>query len=336
MRRLIAFALVLLAARSAHAAAGPLPAYREVLNLRYAPGAGNRHTLDVFIPAGYGEKKASRPVVLFVHGGTWMAGDKNFFGMYRGVGRALASGGMVAVLANYRLSPRVRHPEHVKDVACAFAWTYRNVHRYGGDPSRIFLAGHSAGAHLVSLLITDETYLKDPELKLDDAARRSVRGVVSVSGVYRIPAPDEFHLMARRIVENLVGEPDSGGLAAKALAPALLVVGDKVNPFGLVFGKDRDVQTRASPLTHVRKGLPPFLVLNAEREVPGLWPMADEFVAALKKNGVPVDHQEIGGATHRTIVKRLHNPRDDAARLVLEFVGRQAALAAAAAPLKGG
>src|SRR5262249_49568463 len=156
MRRLIAFALVLLAARSAHAAAGPLPAYREVLNLRYAPGAGNRHTLDVFTPAGYGEKKAPRPVVLFVHGGTRMAGDKNFFGMYRGVGRALASGGAVAVLANYRLSPRVRHPEHVKDVACAFAWTYRNVHRYGGDPSRIFLAGHSAGAHLVSLLITDE------------------------------------------------------------------------------------------------------------------------------------------------------------------------------------
>src|SRR5262249_52759848 len=107
MRRLIAFALVLLAARSAHAAAGPLPAYREVLNLRYAPGAGNRHTLDVFTPAEYGGKKASRPVVLFVHGGTWMAGDKNFFGMYRGVGRALASGGSGAVLATYRLSPRV-------------------------------------------------------------------------------------------------------------------------------------------------------------------------------------------------------------------------------------
>jgi acetyl esterase/lipase len=255
-----------------------------------------------------------------------MMGDKNFFGLYRGVGRFLASQGIVAVSINYRLSPGVRHPEHIKDVARAFAWTYRNIDHYGGDRSRMFLAGHSAGAHLVSLLATDERYLKDPDLKLDDKARKSIRGVVAVCGVYRLPDPVEFQFMARRTVNNLVGEPDSGSVA-RALGPALMLLSTKVNPFALVFGKDEDVQTKASPISHVRKGLPPFLLLNAETEVPGLWRMAEEFVTALQKSGVEVDHQEIKGVTHRTIVKRLHHPSDDAARMVLDFVNKQAARA---------
>src|SRR5262249_4735310 len=106
------------------------PEVRQTLNLRYHDGR-DRQLLDVFAAA----HKA--PVVLFVHGGTWMYGDKNFFGQYRNVGRFLARNGIVAVLINYRLSPKVKHPEHVKDVARAFAWTVRNVEKYGGDPRNI-------------------------------------------------------------------------------------------------------------------------------------------------------------------------------------------------------
>src|SRR4051794_2017887 len=95
----------------------PTHAVEEALDLRYH-GHDPRQVLDVFRPKG----QTGRPVVLFVHGGAWMIGDKNFFGLYRGVGRYLASHGVVAVLINYRLSPQVRHPEHVRDVARAFAW----------------------------------------------------------------------------------------------------------------------------------------------------------------------------------------------------------------------
>ena len=143
----------------------------------------DRQKLDVFSPKG----ACNRPVVIFVHGGGWMIGDKNMFGLYRGVGRFLASKGYVAVLVNYRLSPGVKHPEHVRDVARAFAWMRRHIAEHGGAADQIFLAGHSAGGHLVSLLATDPRYLKAPELKLRDRDRAAIRGVISVSGVYRIP-----------------------------------------------------------------------------------------------------------------------------------------------------
>jgi acetyl esterase/lipase len=119
----------------------------------------SRHRLDVYQPQG----KSSCPVVFFLHGGAWIAGGKDdVFGIYGygAIGRCLAERGLVVVMANYRLSPRVRHPEHIKDAAQAFAWTCKNIARYGGDPHQIFVVGHSAGGHLAALLTTDESYLK--------------------------------------------------------------------------------------------------------------------------------------------------------------------------------
>ena len=294
--------------------------FREVHDVRYAPGAGVRHTLDLFVPTKADKK---RPVVLFVHGGTWMIGDKNYFGIYRGVGQSLARNGVLTVVPNYRLSPQVKHPEHVKDVARAFAWVRKNAERYGGDPDCIFLVGHSAGGHLVSLLATDESYLKDPELGLDGKARQAIKGVVSLSGVYRIPEKDEFRAIAQRSVAILVGEPGSGRVAT-TLGPALLFVSGAVNPFGLVFGKDRGVHVKASPIHHVRKGLPPFLLLTAESEVPGLWKMADDFHDSLKKHGVEAELHLVDGVTHRSIVKQLHRVEADTTKRVLAFIARLA------------
>src|SRR6266851_5939819 len=156
-----------------NSAAAPHETYivQETLDIRYHD-ASDRQVLDVLRPKGLED----RPVVLFVHGGAWMIGDKCLFGLYRNFGRFLAKNGIVAVMINYRLSPDVKHPEHIKDVARAFAWTRRHVKDYGGDPDRIFLCGHSAGGHLVSLLATNEAYLQDESLKLQDADRKAIRG----------------------------------------------------------------------------------------------------------------------------------------------------------------
>jgi len=100
-----------------------------------------RHRLDVYRPRG----KGRCPVLFFVHGGGWVAMSKDdVFGLYGygTIARDLARRGLVVVLPNYRLSPGVRHPEHIKDVARAFAWTCRNVRKYGGDPDQIFVGGH--------------------------------------------------------------------------------------------------------------------------------------------------------------------------------------------------
>jgi acetyl esterase/lipase len=319
--------LFLLSAVAAVPAAAPpavRPAIRQALDVHYYPGNG-RQTLDVFAPAL--SDKRPLPVVVFVHGGTWIAGDKNHFGLNRGVGRFLARHGVVAVLINYRLSPGVKHPEHARDVARAYAWTCRNVARYGGDPTRIVLAGHSAGAHLACLVATDKTYLDDPELKLTDRDRDALRGVVGVSGVYRIPPPEEFRKMSAAIVDHLVSRAAPKKLAG-VLTPVLLRAGESLNPFALVFGSDSEVQKQASPLYHVRKGLPPFLLLYADREVPGLAMMAEDFAAALRKAGDPVVLKEIPGCTHRSIVVQMHDNREEAGKLFLDFISRYTSSAA--------
>jgi len=133
-----------------------------------------RHKLDVYVPKGCKDF----PVVFFVHGGSWKSGNKN---LYVAIGNAFAKLGLGVVITNYRLSPQVKHPAHIEDVARAFAWTCANIGKYGGRPDRIFACGHSAGGHLVSLLATDPTYLKAENRSPSDIA-----GVIAVSGVYRI------------------------------------------------------------------------------------------------------------------------------------------------------
>src|SRR5262245_8922933 len=141
-----------------------------------------RHKLDVYVPKG----KKDFPVVLFVHGGTWRSGNKN---LYAALGQSLASDGLGCVICSYRLSPKVQHPAHIEDVAKAFAWTYDNIGKYGGKKDQIFVCGHSAGGHLVSLLATDPQYLKAEKRSISD-----IRGVISISGVYQIVATEEvFH-----------------------------------------------------------------------------------------------------------------------------------------------
>jgi acetyl esterase/lipase len=133
-----------------------------------------RHTLDVYTPKG----KKDFPVVLFVHGGSWRSGNKN---LYAALGQSLAADGIGCVICNYRLSPAVRHPAHVEDVAKAFAWTCDNIGKYGGKKEQLFLCGHSAGGHLVSLLVTDPQYLK-----AEKHSPSEVKGVAAFSGVYEI------------------------------------------------------------------------------------------------------------------------------------------------------
>ena len=137
-----------------------------------------KHKLDLYLP----RDKKDFPVVLFVHGGAWILGDKKFFGVHEAVGEMFARHGVGAVLTNYRLSPKVKHPEHVKDVARAFAWVHKNIKKFGGRPDQLFVCGHSAGGHLAALLATDESYLKAEGLTL-----KAIRGAMPISGVYVIP-----------------------------------------------------------------------------------------------------------------------------------------------------
>jgi dipeptidyl aminopeptidase/acylaminoacyl peptidase len=133
-----------------------------------------KHKLDIYVPKG----QRGFPVVVFIHGGAWKSGDKQIYGK---LGDVLCANGIGVVITNYRLTPKVQHPGHIQDVAKAFAWTCRNIGKFGGRADEVFVMGHSAGGHLAALLATDESYLRAENLSLG-----SVRGAIPLSGVYRI------------------------------------------------------------------------------------------------------------------------------------------------------
>jgi len=130
--------------KEAEKPAAPRWEVQRLKDLAYYSGPGAdpiKHKLDLYVPKG----KKDFPVVFFVHGGAWRHGDKSWLGVYSTLGLAWARHGVGTVVINYRLSPAVTHPEHIKDVARAFAWVHKNIRQYGGRPDEIFVTGHSAG-----------------------------------------------------------------------------------------------------------------------------------------------------------------------------------------------
>jgi acetyl esterase/lipase len=152
-------------------ALAPKARIAETRDVRYAEG--DRRFLDIYAPAGSGPA----PVVVFIYGGGWKDGDKS---QYRFVGAALAARGYLTVVPDYRLFPAVRFPVFLQDNATAVAWTKTNIARYGGDPGRIFLMGHSAGAYNVAMLTLDKQWLGAVGLDPD----RDITGTVGLAGPY--------------------------------------------------------------------------------------------------------------------------------------------------------
>lgn len=135
-------------------------------------GPGRRQRLDVYAPEGVGP----RPVIVFFYGGSWASGSKDDYAF---AGAAFASQGFVTVIPDYRLVPEVRFPGFIEDCAAAMRWVADNVAQYGGDPARVVLVGHSAGAYNAMMLALDARYLRDAGF---DAAR--LRGVAGLAGPY--------------------------------------------------------------------------------------------------------------------------------------------------------
>jgi acetyl esterase/lipase len=171
--------------------------------------------LDVYAPRGAG----ARPVVVFFYGGRWQDGTR---ADYAFVGEHLARAGVVAMLPDYRLYPAARFPDFMADAAAAVAWARDNAARFGGDPQRLFLAGHSAGAHMVALLGTDARHLAAHGL-----APRDLRGVIGIAGPY-----DFLPLTADDLIAIFGSDPAQQALSQ----PVNFVDGDEP-PFLLLHGE---------------------------------------------------------------------------------------------------
>ena len=229
-----------------------------------------RHKLDVYAP----KDAKGRPVVLFVHGGTWRSGGKV---LYTGLGRHLAQRGYVAAVANYRLSPKVKHPEHARDVARAVAWLHDHAAAYGGRPDRLVLCGHSAGGHLCALIACDDQYLK-----AEGRSPKDVCGVVGISGVYEIP-PGRLFAHAFGTDEKVCAAASPVNHVCAGLPPFLLLYADHDFPKLDVMAKSLGDKLTAAKVAVTVKEVPQRshisiiskMALAPDDEVTGL---VDEFV----------------------------------------------------------
>jgi acetyl esterase/lipase len=185
-------------------------------------GSGPRFKLDIYRPA---KATSASPVVVFFYGGNWTTGER---ADYAFVGRALASRGIVAVIPDYRLYPEVRYPDFLDDSAQAVAWTAQHIARYGGDPGKLFLMGHSAGAYNAAMLALDARYLGKQGM-----ATTSLAGWIGLAGPYDfLPVENKtarpvFHFPATPLASQPINH--TGG----ATLPALLIAANKdklVNP----------------------------------------------------------------------------------------------------------
>lgn len=242
-------------------------------HIRYYSGKGavfHMHRLDVYQPKGIKDA----PVILFVHGGGWNTGDKM---LDFKLGHSLARYGFVTVVINYRLSPWFRHPAHVRDVARAFDWVKKNIESYGGNPKDVFLCGHSAGGHLISLLALNPKYL-------DEVGRSNneIRGVIPVSGVYRVV--EIGHL------------------------------------FPQVFDQDQRTLRDASPELHVGESQPSFLIIYADNDLPWLGQQAEALAGKLREKGTPVRVLKVGFRMHHLIAWKIGDWDDPATRAILDFI----------------
>lgn len=151
------------------------------LNIAY--GEEERQSLDIYLP----RMADKRPVVIFWYGGSWQEGSKSY---YRFVGAELAKLGFVAILPDYRLYPQVLFPSFEEDGARAIAWVERHAQEFGGDPKRIVLMGHSAGAHTAAFLAFNHVFLEKYGADSSD-----IVGLIGLSGPYAF-VPDSDALRA--------------------------------------------------------------------------------------------------------------------------------------------
>jgi acetyl esterase/lipase len=187
---------------------------KPVVGIAY--GSDERQKLDIYAPEG--EAAKPYPVLVFFHGGAWRDGERDGYGF---LGRAFAARGIVTVIADYRKTPKVRFPAFVEDTASALAWANANISKHRGDPERIYIMGHSAGAHIAMMTALDQQWLAAKGLNTS-----IIRGVIGLAGPYDfLPLTTDSSKIALGAWPDLT-ETQPITFARADAPPLLLLTGD--------------------------------------------------------------------------------------------------------------
>ena len=257
-------------------------------DVSYAEPAMERQVLDIYSPTD----AMNLPVVFWIHGGGWQTGDKSQVEMKP---QAFNDAGFVFVSTNYRLLPHVDMETLITDVAKSLGWVHKNIAKHGGDPGRIFVMGHSAGAQLAAILCTNERYLKAEGVPFS-----VLTGCVPVDGdTYDIPAIIETAETRRRVHK----QPQAKfGHREK-------------------FGNDPALHLDFSAVTHIAKGkgIPPFLILYVSSH-PDTSAQAERLSTALADTGISGKLLGVRDSTHTKLNDDLGRPDDVATKALFEVV----------------
>lgn len=277
---------------AAHAEAGqellaPAASLRTVRDLSYVGhgAADPQRSLDLYLPAA---SKPAPPLFVYIHGGAWISGDKRQYGT---LGLSLASQGVAVAILNYRLSgdgpDAVRHPVHAQDAAAAVAWLRKHAAEHGYDPARIFVGGHSAGAHMSAMLALDPALLAAVGERPD-----ALRGFVGIEGIYDLAD------LVRRFPSYRVDFLQSA------------------------FGSDETTWRQASPQGLIAATSPkrPWFLLHTREDELVDTEQSRRFKAALEKQGIPVRWQSPDRGSHFGVIGELATPRSALAQQLLAFL----------------
>lgn len=280
------FKLLLLCAAMTAAVAPAQTTPRVARDIAYAGPKNERQLLDVYTPpAG-----SDLPVVVWVHGGGWMRGSKN---EVVDKPSAFVERGFVFVPVNYRFVPDVTMDTIVRDVAKSVGWVHANISRHRGDPNRIFLMGHSAGAQLAALLCTDSRYVE-----AESVPRSSIKGCVPVDGdTYDVPLQVATATARRKGLKQpppKMGHPEKFG-----------------NP---------ERQRELSAVNHVapNRGIPPFLLLHVADHT-DTTAQAYRLWSALDQAGIPAKLVGAEDTDHVKLDRDLGVANDPATKVLFEF-----------------
>jgi acetyl esterase/lipase len=262
-----------------------LPADQVHLDIPYESDSSSpENRLDLFTPAS-----TNWPVLVFVHGGGWNEGDKALKvagdDVYGNIGRFYAEHGIGVAVVDYRLLPKVPWQDQVSDLAHAVEWVSTHITEYGGNPHRLFLCGHSAGAQLVDRVALD------PSVGVSSSI---VRGVISISGAgLDLSDQKTYELGESRqyYVKRFATGTDPG-----------------------------DWQKKASPITYVHPGAPPFLIMYAGGEKKPLVRQSELLSHALTQARVSNQVVVVPGQSHARIVLTLSRDDKTAGPAILNFI----------------
>ncbi|RSK37714.1 alpha/beta hydrolase [Hymenobacter metallilatus] len=277
-------ALVVLVAGAEYAGARPS---RRAADIAYVAATDTAyqaagHHLDVYAPRQ--QTAAPYPVVVFIHGGSWDSGNKDFYSF---IGRRLAKQGVVAVVLNYRLAPQVQVPQMADDCARAVVWTVAHIQAYGGNPQQIFVMGHSAGGGLAALLAADDALFRRWGL-----ARNPIRGAIL---------------------------DDPAGLDMADYLRRMQYPHDE--QYLVPFGRNPAGWKQVSALYHLTSHTPPMLLLVGGNTYPSISSSSYRFQQHLRELGHSPRYTVLPGKTHIPMVLQLYWQHNIVYQQLRTFVG---------------